>query len=158
MSNAWGLALNAVPLYVSTSSVGNVGVGEDDLATYSVPGNSLVTNGQALQFMIAGTIATNVNAKRIRVKFGGSTIFDTGAAGIPISAAIDWTIKGMIVRTGATTQKCMVEMNTNNATLAAYADYSTASETLSSASTLKITGEAVTDNDIMTEMYLVKVV
>lgn len=158
MSVIWGLPQNAVSLNVGTTSTGNVGTGEDDFLTYSVPGNTLIANGQALQFYAAGTIANNVNAKRIRVKFGATTIFDTGAAGIPISNAIDWTIKGMIVRTGAATQKCMVEMNTNNATLASYADYATAAETLSGASTLKLTGEAVSNDDIVQELFIVKVV
>lgn len=141
---------------VNTTTVGNVGVGEDDLMTYSVPASTLGTNGDYVDFEGSGTIASSVNAKRIRAYFGAALIFDTGATGIPISAAIDWTIWGKVVRTGATTQKCMVSLNTNNATLATYADYTTATETLSGAVTLKLTAEAVSDNDVAQEIMTVE--
>lgn len=143
-------------LDTNTTTVGNVGTGEDNLMSFSVGAGSLAANGEYIEFDAAGTIANNVNAKRIRIKFGATTIFDTGAAGIPVSTAIDWVISGKIIRTGATTQKCMVSMNTNNATLASYADYSTAAETLSGAVTLQFTGEAVSDNDIVQEIMTVK--
>lgn len=142
-------------LNVNTTTVGNVGTGEDDLMSYSMPANTLNTNNETVEFKASGTIANSANAKRIRVKFGSATIFDTGAAGIPVSNSIDWVITGKIIRTGATTQKCMVWMNTNNGTLASYADYSTATETLSGAVTLKLTGEATTDNDIVQEIMTV---
>lgn len=140
-------------LSTNTTPVGNVGAGEDDLMTYSVTGNTLNTNGQAIQLFAAGTIANNANAKRIRVKFGATTIFDTGA--LPTSAAIDWFIQGQIIRTGAATQKCIVSISTNNATIPSSSDYTTAAETLSGAITLKLTGEAVSDNDIVEELLRV---
>jgi hypothetical protein len=143
-------------LTYNTTAAGNVGTGEDDLMSYSVPGGTLASNGNVLEFVASGTITSNINAKRIRVKFGAATIFDTGAAGIPVSATIDWVIQGRIIRTGATTQVCVVWMNTNNGTLAAYADHSTASETLSGAVTLKITGEAVSNDDISQGSFVVR--
>ena len=141
----------STPLNVNTTSTGNVGVGEDDLITYSVAGNTLAANGDAIRFRASGTIANSINAKRLRVKFGGTTILDTGAAGFPISAAIQWVLEGEIIRTGAATQKCSANLSTNNASLASYVGYSTAAETLSGAVTLKLTGEAVSDNDIVQE-------
>lgn len=138
-------------VHVNTSAVGNVGTGEDDLMTYSVPASMLDTNGQSLCGRATGTIANNVNAKRLRLKFGSTTILDTGAAGIPVSAAISWTLDFEIIRTGATTQKVNANLSTNNATLASYVGVTTASETLSGAVTLKLTGEAVSNNDIVEE-------
>lgn len=144
------------PLNVNTSAVGNVGAGEDDLITYTVPGGTLGTDGDVLEFVASGTIANNVNAKRIRVYLGTDLLFDTGAAGIPISAAIDWEIDGRIIRTGATTQKAIVKLETNNSTLAVSCDYTTPTRTLANNQTLKLTGEAVNDNDISQELLLVK--
>jgi len=138
-----------------TTGVGNNGAGEDDLITYSVPANSLAVDGDYIEFSGAGVIASSVNAKRVKIYFGAAVIFDTGAAGIPISAAIDFTVTGKIFRTGAATQKCMCHMNTNNATLASYADYSTAAETLSGAVTFKATGEAVATDDVRLELLTV---
>lgn len=142
-------------MFVNATAIGNVGTGEDDLRSYSVPANTLATTLDRINFSASGTIASSVNAKRIKVKFGATTIFDTGAAGIPISAAIDWVITGQVIRTGATTQKCFVTMNTNNATLASYADYATAAETLSGAVTLKLTAEAVSNDDVVQETMTV---
>jgi len=143
---------------VNTTAVGNVGTGEDDLMTYSIPASTLGTNGASIRFRASGTIANNVNAKRIRVKYGGTTVLDTGAAGIPVSAAIQWVLEGEIIRTGATTQKCNANLSTNNATLASYVGYSTAAETLSGAVTLKLTGEAVANDDIVQETMTVSFV
>lgn len=140
----------------NTTTVGNVGVGEDDLMTYSVPASTLSVNQQKIHFRASGTIANSINAKRLRVKFGGTTVLDTGAAGIPISAAIQWVLEGEVIRTGAATQKCNANLSTNNATLASYVGYSTAAETLSGAVTLKLTGEAVADNDIVQETMVVE--
>lgn len=153
-SVAQGTNTHSLVTSVNTTTVGNVGIGEDDLRTYSLPASFLSTDGDSCYFEAAGTIASSANAKRIRVKFGATTIFDTGAAGIPVSTAIDWRIMGRVVRTGAATQKCMVHMNTNSATLASYTDYTTAAETLSGAVTLKLTAEAVADNDIVQEIML----
>ncbi len=151
-SNALVGALN-----VNTTAVGNVGVGEDNLITYTVPANTLQTNGDYLSFEAAGTIASNVNAKRIKVYFGATAIFDTGAAGIPISTAIQWRLEGTIIRTGAATQRVTVAMTTNNATLASYTSDTTSAETLSSSSVLKLTGEATTNNDVIQDFMITRV-
>jgi len=143
------------PLETNTTSVGNVGAGEDDLITYSVIANTLAADGDHIIFYASGTIANNVNAKRLRVKFGSTTILDTGAAGFPISAAISWVVEGAVIRTGATTQDVWAKLNTNNATLASYVGVTTAAETLSSAVTFKLTGEAVSNNDVVQENLLV---
>lgn len=142
---------------VDTTTVGNVGIGEDDLITYSVPANTLATNGDYISFRCSGTIANSINAKRLRVKFGATTIMDTGAAGFPISTAIQWVLEGEIIRTGAATQKCNASLSTNNASLATYVGYSTAAETLSGAVTVKLTGEAVTDSDIIQETFSMRI-
>lgn len=141
---------------VNTTQVGNVGTGEDDLMTFSVPANSLSANGDFLRFYVHGSIANNINAKRVKVKFGATTFFDTGAAGIPISAAFDFTITGLVIRTGATTQLAYAYMNTSNGTLASYVGSGTPAETLSGAITLKLTGEATTNDDIVQKSFVVE--
>lgn len=134
-----------------TTQTGNVGTGEDTLQTYSLAANSLFVNGNTISFTYAGTVANNVNAKRIRLRWGATLIFDSGA--LPTSAAFDWTISGEVIRTGAATQKCTVRFITNNATAVATCDYTTAAETLSGAVILLLTGEAVDNNDIVKEIF-----
>ncbi len=142
-------------VYAGTAAVGNVGAGEDDLMSYSVPANSLSGDGMHIKFRAAGTIANNANAKRIRVKWGATpvTLFDTGA--MPTGAAIDWSIEGLIIRISGGTQKAITTLHSNNATLNQSCDYVTASETLTNALTLKLTGEAVSNNDIVQEIFVI---
>lgn len=139
-------------LPVDTTQTGNVGTGEDTLQSATVTGGLLANNGETYEFTCAGTIANNANAKRIRAKFGATTIFDSGA--LPTGAAIEWSLNCKVTRTGAATQKCISVLNTNNATAPAIVDYATAAETLSGNVTALVTGEAVDNNDIVKEMYI----
>lgn len=141
-------------LTVNSTPVGNVGTGEDNLITYSVPANMLLVNGQYLRFEMAGTFAASANNKRVRVYFGSTLLFDTGA--LAITAAGDWIVRGTILRTGAATQRCMTEFISNEAAMLASCDYVDATETLSGALTLKATGEATADNDIVQKFLLVE--
>lgn len=145
-------------LHTNTTAVGNVGIGEDDLMTYPVPASTLAVNGGSIRGRASGTIANSINAKRLRFKFGATTILDTGAAGFPVSQAIQWVMDFEIIRVSATTQKCTANLSTNNASLASYVGYSTAAETLANAITLKLTGEGVTDNDVVEETLTVQFV
>lgn len=141
-------------LTVNSTPVGNVGAGEDNLITYSVPANTLLVNAQYLRFEMAGTFAASANDKRIRVYFGSTLLFDTGV--LAITDAGDWAVRGTIMRTGAATQRCMTEFISNESAMLASCDYVDATETLSGALTLKATGEATADNDIVQKFLLVE--
>lgn len=142
-------------LNVNTTGVGNIGAGEDDLITYSVVGNTLAVDGDYLTFEAAGTFATSINNKRVRVKFGSTTLFDSGA--LAITTASDWTARGTIIRTSSTTFRAAIELSTSSATLTASSDYSTGTETLSGALTLKFTGEATANDDVRQELMVTRV-
>lgn len=141
-------------LTTDTTQTGNITTGEDTLQTYSLPAGTLSVNGYSTFLKVVGTIANNANAKRIRVKFGATTIFDTGAAGIAASNAMDWSIEAQIIRTGAATQKCIVTAVFGVALVGVPSvDYTTAAETLSGAVTILVTGEATNTNDIVKEAF-----
>lgn len=140
-------------LKTDTTAVGNVGAGEDDLITYSVPASTLGTNGDYITFDMAGTFAANANTKRVRIKFGATTLFDTTAL---IFNGVDWRAEGKIIRTGATTQKAICTFSSATTLLTQIADYTTPGETLSGAITLKATGEATSNNDIVQEFLVVE--
>lgn len=141
----------AAVLDVNVTEVGNVGTGEDDLITYSVAGNTLDTNEQYLHFVAAGSFAANGNNKRVRVYLGATLLFDTGA--VAFNGA-DWVIEGWIVREAAAVQKCLVKFNSSSALLAASSDYVGAAEDLTGALTLKLTGEATSNDDIVQETFV----
>jgi hypothetical protein len=139
--------------YGDTTSTGNVGAGEDTLQTYTLPANTLITNGQRITFRATGSVANNANAKRVRIKFGATTIYDTGA--LPTSAAFDWVADGEITRRGATSQVASVVFTTSNSTIPAKVDSTLPAETLSGTVTLLVTGEAVSNNDVLCEALTV---
>lgn len=138
---------------VNTTAVGNVGTGEDDLISYTIPANVLNTNGDSIRFRMAGTFAANVNNKRLKVKYGATTLFDTTA--LAFNGA-DWTVTGQVVRTGAATQKAVCQFSSGSVLLMSSADYTAPAETLSGTVVLKCTGEATSDNDITEEFHIVE--
>lgn len=141
-------------LNTNTTPVANVGAGEDDLITYAVAGNTLDTNAQYIHYIMGGTFASSINSKRIRVKLGSTTLFDTGA--LAITAAGDWHVEGYIIRTGSATQRCVVEFASNEAAMLATADYVDATEDLTTSLTLKATGEATDNDDIIQKLLVVE--
>lgn len=137
----------------TTTGVGNVLTGEDDLITFSVPAASLNTDGDSLEFEFSGSYAANVNTKQVKIKFGATTMLDTTALAINTG---NWFCWGRIIRTGAATQRFYVEFSTDNALLVAIAKTGTAAETLSGAITLKATGTATLTDDIRNETLHVR--
>lgn len=135
-----------------TTPVGNVGTGEDDLMTYSVPTSALASNGQALRVKAAGTFAANANNKRIRLRLGASLLLDSTALAINGGS---WVLDALIIRTGASSQSFVAEIKTGNALLLNLISAATSAESLASAVTLKLTAEATADNDVVQSLMVV---
>lgn len=138
-------------LYVSTTQVGNVGTGDDTLHSYSLPANSLATNNQSISIKAFGSCNSG---KTIRVKFGSTTIVNLISVG-----SGEWSAEAWVFRTGATTQKCFGRIMTSGAGSGAYdghINYITASETLSGAVTIAITGEGTSNNDVICQMSIIE--
>lgn len=146
--NGGGLVLN-----VNTTPVGNVGGGEDNLITYTVPANTLDTNGQFIQFEMVGIFGASLNTKEIKVYFGSAVLLDTGA--LAITAAGNWSIRGIIIRTGASTQRCICAVITDESALNASSKYVDATEDLTGTVVLKATGQGTADNDIVQKFQTV---
>lgn len=134
-----------------TTQTGNITTGEDTLQTYAVPANQLANNGNSLTGTASGTFAATANNKRVRLKFGATTILDTAA--LVTSAAGSWVLRYEIIRTGAATQKCSAFILFSDGAIEALSAYTTAAETLSGAVNIVITGEATATNDIVKETF-----
>lgn len=136
----------------SSVTIGNTAATETDAYSNPIPGNTLDVNGDILEFICAGSFANTASVdKQIKVKFGASTIFDTGS--LAITTAETWEIRCSIVRTGASTQKCTTTFITSDLTVKSKQSYSTSSETLSSPSILKLTLNGTNANDVVAEMF-----
>lgn len=137
-------------LNTSTTQTGNTASTETDLYSFSVPASTLLTNGNALHLECGGTFAGSANTdKRLRVKYGATTLYDSGA--LAITSAASWTLLANVLRTGAATQKGSAAFNSSSSVLTASAGYSAAAETLSGAVTIKITGQGTGASDVVGE-------
>ena len=128
----------------NTTAVGNVGAGEDDLMTYSLPANSLLAS-HGMRVTAWGSAANNANAKVVKMYFGATAILTTS---LTTSQDGTWRITANVVRTGAATQVASAQLLQGGATTLVDCENTAPAETLSGAVTIKCTGEAVDDNDI----------
>ena len=146
-----GSALGNILLHVNTTPVGNVGAGEDDLITYTLPGGTLATNGDSLLCTFAGTTAANTNAKTGKLYFGASSssLLSTSSAGVTY-----WKMQMLVVRTGAATQRVVMWGGNNGADI--YNQYFDATETLSGNITIKATGTGVSNDDVIAKFLTVE--
>lgn len=109
---------------------------ETTLWTYTLPGNSLTTNGQAVRLTVCGLNAANGNAKTLTVYFGATTILIANAN---TTSAAAWCSSFVILRTSATGQFFQRVYSTYGGTVAS-ASLATAVETLSGDVVIKVTG------------------
>lgn len=130
-------------LFDHYTNVGNIGTGEDDLYSVTIAAGQLANNGEKLSIEYGGTFVTSggTATRQLRMYFGGTSIFDTGA--LIIAGASAWTVYATVIRVSATTVRAMVSLTTQGASLAAYTSYTEVTGlTLANTQVLKITGEA----------------
>ena len=132
-------------VHVDTTAVGNVGTGEDDLITYSLPANSLVTTGKGIRSTAWGSTSGGTPTLKVYI---GSTAVLTHA----LPATSTWHVVTTVFRTGSNAQKYVVALNHNagggdDCDLAA----GTLTETETATISLKLTGDATSNNDIVQE-------
>lgn len=137
---------------LNTTSVGNVGAGEDDLISVTLEADSLHANGQTLEITAWGTCEANGNNKTAKLHFGGTEICTTGAV-----AANDkrWMLKALVHRTAVAVQKAIAWGTFNDAEVALQRTALTKDETATQI--IKVTGEATADNDIICDALMVEV-
>ena len=135
-------------LDAETTAVGNVGAGEDDLQTFSLPAAMLTETGAGVRILAWGTTANNADAKTIKLYFGTDEILSLSAT---VSEAGMWMIGAHVVRTGAATQLAVASGTcgpADSTITATSSDTSSPTQTLANAVTIKCTGEATTNDDI----------
>lgn len=139
------------------ADVGNIGTGEDDLFSSTIAAGQLANNGEKIETEYAGTFVTSAGTatRQLRIYFGGTLIFDTGA--LLITGATAWTVYATVIRVSASVVRAMVSLTTQGASLAAYTSYTEVTAlTLANTQVMKITGEAAgvgaATNDIVAKM------
>lgn len=154
LTTALGLKQNLILKNVNTTSVGNVGTGEDNLMTYALTAGTLAATNDHIRIKAFGTLAATANNKVIKCYFGSQNLLTS-----PTLSTNDgsWEFNSVVIRTGAATQRSMSILSVEDAMLLGgnvFPDYTTPTETLSGAVTIKCTGEA-TDNDDIVQTGLI---
>ncbi len=152
-ATGWVAAKQCHDLKVDTTQTGNVGAGEDNLISYSVPASTLAANGDYLEIIAFGTFAANANSKRLKLYYGSTVLIDSGAQN---QNGGSWEMRGTVIRTAAATQKASAIFVSATTLFTDDASYTAPTETLSGAVTVKCTGEGVADNDIVQQGLIVR--
>jgi len=134
-------------------AVGNIGVGEDDLITYSMPASVLSEDGDTLDITAFGTVAANANNKTIKLYFGSTVLIDTGAVAANSGS---WYINSKIARISVTSEKAITEIISDNLLIIDSASFKSPTADTAAAIEIKCTGEATSDNDIVQEGLIIK--
>lgn len=135
------------------STIGNVGTGVDNLLSFVIVANALANTGDYCEFDSFGEFENNANNKTLRIVYGATTIFNTGAVAFGTSALANWRINAKIIRTGATAQKCIVTFWSNDVTTPFLQEIFITGEDNGVNRTVQFTGEATATDDI-TQLHL----
>lgn len=140
------------------ADVGNGTTVETDLVSSTLAAGQLSANGQKIFAQYSGYLIGHATATRqLRIYFGGTAIFDTGAAAVPTS--VFWNLKVLLIRVSATVIRYSI-----NYELSGGVNSVTVGEltglTLSNTNVLKVTGQAAgvgaATNDLVARMGTVE--
>ena len=134
----------------SVTTVGNVTTGEDVLFTYTIPAGQLASNKDAILATFNGRIGASGNNKTFKVKYGATTLLNTGA--LADATGSPYQIKVEIYRVDATNQKITVTWTSDNVALPSAITFTQTTETLSGTVDLVLTGEATASLEAVFDM------
>lgn len=146
----WGdIALLGGAEDASISSVANALALETTLYQNIIPANVITPNKKRITITSRGTFAANANQKRLRMYFGATTIYDSTLA---VNGGY-WEVKGEVTRVTPTGQlsyaRGMFQETTGLFPLTTTLQRTTPAETLSNPVTVKTTGQATANSDIV---------
>lgn len=147
-------------LNAGVSTVGNVGTGEDDLQTYTMPASTLTATGDSVKIEAQYVIVNNANQKQIKLYFGSAVLFDTTATGLATSVSYSVNVEARVYKDGSNTQRYTVNYTATPSSGPAIlgTTQSTASQTDTSTIVIKCTGEtnAASNNDVTNPELFIK--
>ena len=128
-------------LFDHYDTVGNVGTSETDLYSDTIPGGTLATDGDKIQFVYGGTYAGALANKTIKVYFAGSALLNTGGLGLETGS---WQVTGTIIRSDNERCRYTVELHASDAVYVSAGSFGNTSQTTPMDPTadniLKVTG------------------
>lgn len=134
-----------------TTGYGSISTTLTNLANFTLIGNALANNGDYLEQDAFGEFENNANNKQLTIVYGATTIFDTTALPFGTAALANWRINLKIVRTGASSQKCIVTFWSNDGTTSFLQTYTPSGEDMTTNKTIQYKGQGTTTNDVYQE-------
>jgi len=131
-----------VTIFVDATDRGNVGTGEDDLSTFTLPADTLKNAKDRIVGRAVFKTANNGNVKNMRLYVGSNLIYT-----ISTTLALETFVWDFEIIVDATNSIRVWARSTRNGGV--NTTYTTASVTLSSNQTIKFTGEGTSDNDLV---------
>ena len=131
-------------LFTYNGPVLSTGAAETDLLTANLDVGTLSKQGSSILIFACGTTGANANNKTIKLYFGSTEIFTSGAFA---GNDIDWTLQAEIVRNGATAQITWAQFF-GSATLTSKIQAGTASVDLAVIQDITLTGTGTTTGDV----------
>lgn len=113
-SNQIQVGSNAPSAYIiglltaDTTAVASATAGPNNLISYTLPANSIITTARGLRIYAWGTTTNNANAKTLTLEFGSQTIMTQD---MTTNEANTWEIEAMVFRTGSSTQDIMCRLH-----------------------------------------------
>ena len=129
-------------IFVDATDRGNVGTGEDDLSTFTLPADTLKNAKDRIVGRAVFKTANNGNVKNMRLYVGSNLIYT-----ISTTLALETFVWDFEIIVDATNSIRVWARSTRNGGV--NTTYTTASVTLSSNQTIKFTGEGTSDNDLV---------
>lgn len=139
-------------LYTTTTNVGNVGTGDDQLAAYTIPANTLSVNNQCLIMEAFGYAANNANAKTLSAWLGGASVASNA---LQPNREVRWHMRFRVFRTGATTYKYSYVVLTDYVGGPTHITSGTGTLTWSNSNALQVVGNATSTDDIVCQAMTV---
>lgn len=154
MGTSGSFARVAGTVFIYRTSIGNIDASEDDLMTFPVQANTMAVDKDTMRFRCSGGFAGNGNTKTVKVYFGATQIFTSGASAFNGG---DWVVDAEVIRDSNTTQIADVTWTSSNTTLASKATVTLPNETLNSGSVVfKVTATGSSALDIFQRTEVVE--
>ena len=149
--------VNANSLVADVAEVGNVGSGEDNLITYTLPANTLNESGDSLEIEAGFTFAVNANSKTIKLYLGSTDLL--GLSGAAQSGG-SYHVRAVVVRDISNIAKVSVIGGTYGGTGTPLGNIPgnvfNHTADMTTALTIKGTGTATSDNDVVLQYLRVR--
>lgn len=131
---------------VTVTQVANVGTGEDNLCSLSLPAKWGYKDGQGWKITAWGLVANNANAKTVKLYFGSTTICTTA---MTVNESSFWRIEAYVVRSAVDVQQYISHQSKGATTYITDIERGQCTESEASAIVVKVTGTATSDNDLI---------